>query len=47
MILLDPKYDDEKAVLVEIKEIIQVNESASEWSNASHPISYTTLYKER
>ena len=47
IILLDPKYDDGKAVLIEVREIVQVNESTSEWSNSSHTVSYTTLWKER
>jgi hypothetical protein len=45
--LLDPKYEDGKAVLIDIKGIVDVNPNTDTWSNGSHSISYTKVWKER
>jgi hypothetical protein len=44
--LMDPKYEDAKMVLVELKEILDIGSGRS-WVNASHHISYSTIWHER
>lgn len=45
MLLLDPKYEDGKAVLVDIKGLVEIREGR--WSNESHNISIVRLWRER
>lgn len=47
MLLLDPKYEDGKAVLVDIKGLLEVREGADRWANDSHALSFTRLWRER
>ena len=41
--LMDPKYEDARMVLIEVKGIIAVN--GSEWVSDNHKISYTTIWR--
>lgn len=43
---MDPRYEDEKMVLVEINGLIDVKDG-SQWINTNHNITYTTIWKER
>lgn len=45
MLLLDPKYEDGKAVLVDIKGLVEIKEA--KWINESHNISIVRLWRER
>jgi hypothetical protein len=42
---LNPKYEDGKAVLVDIKGILDVNPVSNSWSNSSHSLTYTKIFK--
>jgi len=41
---MDPKYEDGKMVLIEVKEIVDIG-AGSEWINDSHHITYTTIWR--
>ncbi len=43
--LLDPKYYDEKIVLLEIKQVIDINSTSNSWSNSNHNVTYTTYWR--
>lgn len=45
--LLDPKYEDEKVIIVEVKGCVTLNETTRIWENTSHQISYIRIDKER
>ena len=45
--LLDPKYEDEKVIIVEAKRCVTLNETTRIWENTSHQISYIRIDKER
>lgn len=47
LLLLDPKYEDGKAVLIDIKGIVDVNSNTNTWANGSHTLTFTKLWKER
>lgn len=46
LVFFDPKYKDERVVLLDIKSIVSLAKNAS-WSNASHPVTYSCLWRER
>jgi hypothetical protein len=47
LLLLDPKYQDGKAVVVNIKGIVNIPEGSDHWTNNSHPITFTKVWRER
>lgn len=44
--ILDPRYEDSKMVIVELKEILDIGPK-TEWINQSHQVTITTVWKER
>lgn len=46
LFIMDPSYEDGRMVLLQVKGIIEVNESTG-WENSSHAVSYTTIWRER
>jgi hypothetical protein len=44
MLLLDPSYEDGKAVLVDIKGVVEVQEGNDRWANDSHALAFTRLW---
>jgi hypothetical protein len=47
LFLLDPSYEDGRVVLLQLKGVIALKEEQSEWQNASHTATYTTIWRER
>ena len=45
MLLLDPKYEDGKAVLLDIKGLVEIKEG--KWVNESHNLTIVRLWRER
>jgi hypothetical protein len=47
IVLMDPKYEDERVVLLDIKTIVDVNATTGVWANPSHTLSYSKIWRER
>ena len=47
LFILDPLYEDSRMVLLQLKGVIAMKEADTEWQNASHPATYTTIWRER
>ncbi len=47
IVLMDPRYEDERVVLVEVKGIVEVDPKTGIWSNAAHSISFVKIWRER
>jgi hypothetical protein len=45
IVLLDPKYEDGKAILIDIKSIIDVNATTESWVSFNNTILVTTIWK--
>jgi hypothetical protein len=45
LLLLDPKYEDGKAVLLDIKGLVEIKEGR--WNNENHTVSITRLWHQR
>jgi len=44
---MDPTYEDGRMVLLQVKGIIEVNDTMGVWDNSSHSVTYTTIWRER
>jgi hypothetical protein len=44
---MDPVYEDQKMILLRIKDIIGINQANYTWKNSNHTVQYTKIWKER
>lgn len=47
IILLDPRYEDERVVLLDLKSIVEVDPKTGVWSNPAHSLSFAKIWRER
>lgn len=47
IILLDPRYEDERVVLLDVKGIVDVDPASGTWTNPSHSLAYAKIWRER
>lgn len=47
IILLDPRYEDERVVLLDVKSIVEVDPKTGIWSNSNHSLSFARIWRER
>lgn len=47
IVLLDPKYEDERVVLMDLKGIVEVDPLTGVWANPSHALTYSKIWRER
>ena len=47
IILLDPRYEDERVVLLDVKGIVEVDPKTGVWSNSAHSLSFAKIWRER
>ena len=45
--ILDPRYIDEKMILVQIKSLILINDETKSWNNSNHEVTVTEFWRQR
>lgn len=45
LILLDPKYEDERVIFIDIRGIIDVDPQTGIWQSTNHSFLYSKLWK--
>jgi hypothetical protein len=44
---MDPRYEDEKVVLLDLKSIVEVDPRTGTWTNPSHSLNFAKIWRER
>lgn len=47
IVLMDPKYEDERVMLLDVKGIVEVDPITGVWTNPSHSLTYSKIWRER